>query len=109
MKLKRRGLIGTIIYHALLLLLLVFAGLTFPDPPPGDEGILVNFGTDETGFGDFEPEGDDQQAGEPDEPVVQETDEIVEEIVEPVQEEQEAYTPPDPEPVARPRMWKKYR
>jgi len=99
MKLKRRGLIGTIIYHALLLLLLVFAGLTFPDPPPGDEGILVNFGTDETGFGDFEPEGDDQQAGEPDEPVVQETDEIVEEIVEPVQEEQEAYTPPDPEPV----------
>ncbi|MEN8201631.1 MAG: hypothetical protein ABFS28_03480 [Bacteroidota bacterium] len=100
MKLKRRGLIGTIIYHALLILLLVFAGLTYPDPPPEDEGILVNFGTDETGFGDFEPEGDDQQAGEPDEPIVQESEEIVEEIVEPVQEEQQAYTPPpDPQPV----------
>lgn len=99
MKLKRRGLIGTIIYHILLLLLLVFAGLTFPDPPPEDEGILVNFGTDETGLGDFEPEGDDQQAGEPDEPVVQETEEIVEEYVEPIVEEQQAYTPPEPTPV----------
>jgi len=98
MKLKRRGLIGTIIYHALLLLLLVFAGLTFPDPPPEDEGILVNFGIDETGLGDFEPEGDDQQAGEPDLPVMEESEEIIEEIVEPVQEEQQAYIPPEPEP-----------
>ena len=64
MKLNRRGLIATIVYHTLLILLLVFAGLTFPDPPPEEEGILVNFGTDETGLGDFEPIGDDQQAGE---------------------------------------------
>lgn len=99
MKLKRRGLIGTIVYHILLLLLLVFAGLTFPDPPPEDEGILVNFGTDETGLGDFEPEGDDQQAGEPELPVVEETEEIVEEYVEPIVEEQQAYTPPEPTPV----------
>jgi len=99
MKLNRRGLIGTIIYHILLLLLLVFAGLTFPDPPPEDEGILVNFGTEETGLGDFEPMGDDQQAGEPELPVVEESEEIIEEIVEPVQEEQQAYTPPDPTPV----------
>ncbi len=26
-----------------------------PDPPPVEEGILINFGTDETGFGDTEP------------------------------------------------------
>ena len=65
MNLKPRGLIGTIIYHLLLLLLLLFAGLTFPDPPPEEEGILVNFGTDDTGFGQFEPVGDDQQAGDP--------------------------------------------
>ena len=71
MKLNRRGLIATIIYHALLLLLLVFAGLTFPDPPPEEEGILVNFGTDEFGLGDFEPMGDDQQAGNPDEEITQ--------------------------------------
>jgi len=98
MKLKRRGLIATIVYHALLLLLLVFAGLTFPDPPPEEEGILVNFGTDEFGLGDFEPMGDDQQAGNPDEEVsrIQEPIEEVEEYVEPVEERREAYTPPDP-------------
>ncbi len=99
MKLNRRGLIATIVYHILLLLLLVFAGLTFPDPPPGEEGILVNFGTDETGFGDFEPMGDDQQAGEPEQPVVEESPEFIEEIPEPVQEEVVTYTPPDPTPV----------
>jgi len=98
MKLSRRGLIATIVYHTLLVLLLVFAGLTFPDPPPEEEGILVNFGTDETGFGDFEPRGDDQQAGDPDMPIVQETQEIVEES-EPLQEVVESYTPPDPTPV----------
>lgn len=99
MKLSRRGLIATIVYHTLLVLLLLFAGLTFPDPPPEEEGILVNFGTDDTGFGDFEPMGDDQQAGDPDLPVVEESQEIMEEEVEPVQEEQQAYTPPDPTPV----------
>jgi len=99
MKLNRRGLIATIVYHTLLILLLVFAGLTFPDPPPEEEGILVNFGTDETGLGDFEPIGDDQQAGEPEEPVIEETPEFVEELPEPVQEVEETYTPPDPTPV----------
>jgi hypothetical protein len=79
--------------------LLVFAGLTFPDPPPEEEGILVNFGTDETGLGDFEPLGDDQQAGEPDQPVIEETPEFVEEISEPLQEVEETFTPPDPTPV----------
>ena len=99
MKLKRRGLIATIIYHTLLLLLLVFAGLTFPDPPPEEEGILVNFGTDEFGLGDFEPMGDDQQAGNPEEEVSRNqepVEEEVEEYVEPVEEVREAYTPPDP-------------
>lgn len=101
MQLKRRGLIATIVYHTLLLLLLVFAGLTYPDPPPEEEGILVNFGTDETGLGDYEPMGDDQQAGDPDMEVTQsqEPAEEVEEYVEPVEESQEAYTPPDPKPV----------
>lgn len=98
MKLNKRGLISTIIYHTLLVLLLIFAGLTFPDPPPEEEGILVNFGTDETGFGDFEPPGDDQNAGDPDLPIVEETEEFIEELPEPVQEATQAYTPPDPTP-----------
>lgn len=89
MKLNRRGLIATIVYHTLLILLLVFAGLTFPDPPPEEEGILVNFGTDDSGFGAFEPKGDDQQAGDPEQPV----EEIIEESTPPPEP---AYTPPDP-------------
>ena len=96
MKLNRRGLIATIIYHALLLVLLLFAGLTFPDPPPEEEGILVNFGTDEFGLGDYEPMGDDQQAGNPEEELSRIQEEEVEENVEPVEERREAYTPPDP-------------
>ncbi len=87
------------IYHTLLLFLLIFAGLTFPDPPPEEEGILVNFGTDETGFGDFEPRGDDQQAGEPDQPAVRQTSEQVEEVVETTPPPAAETTPPDPRPV----------
>ncbi len=97
MKLKRRGLIGTIVYHTLLILLLVFAGLTFPDPPPEESGILVNFGTDDSGFGAFEPKGDDEQAGDPEEPVVEEAEEVIEEAVETPPEP--VYTPPEPTPV----------
>ena len=97
MKLSKRGLIATIVYHTLLILLLVFAGLTFADPPPEEEGILVNFGTDDSGFGAFEPKGDDQQAGDPELDVIDETEEIPEEVAEPLPEP--VYTPPDPTPV----------
>ncbi len=99
MKLNSRGLIATIIYHILLLLLLIFAGLTFPDPPPEEEGILVNFGTDDTGFGQLEPRGDEQNQGDPDLPVVEESQELPEPIPEPLREPVEQITPPDPTPV----------
>ncbi len=98
MKLKRRGLIGTIIYHALVLALLIFAGLTFPVPPPEEEGILVNFGTDESGFGAYEPMGDDQQAGNPDLPVEEQSEEKPEDVSDPLPETVET-TRPDPTPV----------
>ena len=101
MKLNRKGLIGTIIYHTLLVLLLLLAGLTFPDPPPEEEGILVNFGTDETGFGQFEPRGDEQSAGDPELPVTQRAEEAQEQEETPVQEPVERYTPPEPTPVDR--------
>ena len=90
MKLNRRGLIATIVYHTLLILLLVFAGLTYPDPPPEEEGILVNFGTDDSGFGAFEPKGDELD-------VVEEAEEIPEDVADPIPEP--VYTPPDPTPV----------
>jgi outer membrane biosynthesis protein TonB len=63
MKYSSRGLIGTIITHALLVLILIFFGFSYPDPPPMEQGVLVNFGTDETGLGDIEPAGDETQGG----------------------------------------------
>lgn len=51
----KRGLIGTIITHVVVLALLLFFGFFTPLPLPGEEGILVNFGDSETGFGMEEP------------------------------------------------------
>jgi len=51
----KTGLAGTIITHAVILLLLLFFGFFTPLPLPQEEGILVNFGDSETGFGSEEP------------------------------------------------------
>ena len=52
---NRIGLIGTIIFHTIIVLLVVFFGYSTPLPLPSEEGILVNFGTEEDGFGEIEP------------------------------------------------------
>lgn len=41
--------------HAVILVLLIVLGFSAPEPPEIEEGILVNFGTDETGMGFIEP------------------------------------------------------
>jgi outer membrane biosynthesis protein TonB len=51
----KTGLIGTIVVHALVLLLLLLFGFFTPLPLPEEEGILVNFGNSETGLGLEEP------------------------------------------------------
>ncbi|MCD6202447.1 MAG: hypothetical protein J7K46_11635 [Bacteroidales bacterium] len=50
-----RGIAATIIFHGTLILLLVFFGLHAPFPPPQEEALLINFGTDNTGGGLLEP------------------------------------------------------
>jgi colicin import membrane protein len=53
---RRKGILGTALIHLLLLGFLILAGFSTPQPPPDTgEGILVNFGTGETGIGDIEP------------------------------------------------------
>jgi len=52
---RGKGLAGAIIVHLVLLLVLVFVSFTLPPPPEIEEGIMVNFGTDETGLGMVEP------------------------------------------------------
>ncbi|MDD4747743.1 MAG: TonB family protein [Salinivirgaceae bacterium] len=48
------GIISTTIFHIGLLLFVVFFGFATPFPLPEEEGILINFGVDETGSGEIE-------------------------------------------------------
>jgi hypothetical protein len=59
---KGKGLAGTIIIHVILFLLLILVSFSVPPPPEVEEGIIVNFGTDETGSGLIEPSVPAQQA-----------------------------------------------
>ena len=52
---RKKGIIGTSILHIAILALLIFVAFVPPEPPEMEEGILVNFGTDETGLGMIEP------------------------------------------------------
>ncbi len=52
---KGKGIAGAAIIHIVLFAVLFFASFSFQAPPEMEEGILVNFGTDETGMGLIEP------------------------------------------------------
>ncbi|NRB50648.1 MAG: energy transducer TonB, partial [Saprospiraceae bacterium] len=49
---KKRGMTISVVAHVGLILLALLPLLTFPDPPPGQEGILVNLGLPDQGEGD---------------------------------------------------------
>jgi len=52
---RGKGILGTALIHAVLFAFLILVGFSVPPPPELEEGILVNFGTDETGLGMIEP------------------------------------------------------
>jgi len=51
----KRGVLGSILFHIILVILLLISGFITPLPLPEEQGILVNFGTDDTGSGLIEP------------------------------------------------------
>ncbi len=53
---KTRGVIGTAIFHVLLVVALLFLALKTPLPLPGEEGVEVSLGDAETGSGLTQPE-----------------------------------------------------
>ena len=55
-KKNQRGFIGTVVFHGGLIMIFLLLGLTAPFPPPDEEGILVNFGTNDMGGGFVEPQ-----------------------------------------------------
>ena len=92
----KRGVIGTTLFHLLILVFfIIYKGFSTPLPLPDAEGILVNFGTEETGFGDLEPqkteiEPTEQEVIEPieqTETVEELTEEKIEDITEVPDEE----------------------
>jgi len=52
---KGKGFFGTAVIHVGVFILMLIIGFTVPPQEPEEEGILVNFGTDETGLGMVEP------------------------------------------------------
>ena len=52
---RGKGIVGASILHLVLFAILILVGFSAPRPPETERGILVNFGTDETGLGLIEP------------------------------------------------------
>lgn len=51
----KKGIIGSVLFHVVMIILMFLFGFFTPLPLPGEEGILVNFGNSQTGFGSEEP------------------------------------------------------
>ena len=52
---NKKGIAGTIFFHCMIILMIAIFGFSTPLPLPDEEGILINFGTEEFGSGDIEP------------------------------------------------------
>lgn len=52
---QKKGIAGTLLFHALLLVCFIFFGFTTPLPLPEEEGVEVNLGYSDDGMGDIEP------------------------------------------------------
>lgn len=53
---KRKAMLGTLLFHLVLLLCFIFMGLKYQSPPPPEEGIAINFGTNDFGLGNSNKE-----------------------------------------------------
>ncbi len=99
---KQRSRITSGIIHLGIVILLILPFLTYPDPPPGQAGVMVSFGEPDIGMGDDKPVTQDQdpELMDPTPPTSTE-EKVVEETVEETQPE------PEPEPVKKPTKPKK--
>lgn len=90
---RKRGMYTSIAVHIGLLLLALLPLLTFPDPPPGQEGILVNLGLPDIGEGN-----DNAGPAEVSEPVDEPEPAAEPEVAPPVKETVKETKKPDPVP-----------
>jgi len=80
-KSKRKGIIGTILFHTLLIVAFLFMGLKYQDPPPDEEGISINFGFSDEGLGEVGPESTEELTEIVEEEIIEQQIENTEEIV----------------------------
>lgn len=66
---KKRGLYFSIGVHVVLFLIALLPLMTYPDPPPEKEGILVNFGAPDQGQGQDAPQTQKSDEISPEPPV----------------------------------------
>ena len=52
---RTKGILGSILFHVIILITLFFLGLKSQDPPPAEEGISINFGFIEEGSENIQP------------------------------------------------------
>ncbi len=98
---NRRGIIGTTIFHVAIALIIIFLGFSTPLPLPGEEGIIINFGTDDEGLGYTQPQRQEAARPVPTPPPVSEP-EAVEEIITQDMEEAPSLPVPQPEEIRQP-------
>jgi periplasmic protein TonB len=78
---EKKSFTITVVLHVLLILLLLFVGMQYLDPPP-EKGIAINFGTSEVGSGDVQPTEPVKAAPQPTtSPQTSQPDPVVEEVV----------------------------
>jgi len=85
---KRKGIIGTLLFHILLIVAFLFMGLTYQIPPPPEEGISINFGYVDEGMNEAEPEDVAEIPDPVHEEIIEEQSAAEEEVV--TQETEEA-------------------
>lgn len=88
---RRKARVVTTIVHILILVLIFLPFLKYPDPPPGQEGVLISFGEPDVGKGADRPAVAEPSAAESSEK-------------EEIEEEQTPPPPPEPEPVKKPEL-----
>lgn len=93
---KTKGIVGSTVIHILIVVLLILFGFSTPLPLPGEEGILINFGDSDDGFGLIEPRKTIEQETAPAQENIQENESPI------TQDFEEApslpQTKPDPKP-----------
>ncbi len=62
---KLKGILGTVIFHGLLIVALLFLALRTPLPLPEEAGVEVNLGYSDDGMGDIQPPAPAPQAAAP--------------------------------------------